>query len=133
MDNIIRVSAVVLRNLAGEVLTVRKQDTSRFMLPGGKPEQGETPVETAIREAGEEVGLTMDPDRMELLGEFEAPAANEPDHRLVSTVFLHPLDADPAVSGEIAELRWQHPDIERDDLAPMLVQNVFPALRALPQ
>jgi len=49
-DRVIRVSAVVLRNAAGEVLTVRKRNTSRFMLPGGKPDPGETPAETAVRE-----------------------------------------------------------------------------------
>lgn len=128
--NIIRVAAVVLRNDHGEVLTVRKQGTSRFMLPGGKPETGEEPIDTAMREALEETGLEMNRESMELLGEFEAPAANEPDHLLISTVFLHPLAAEPRISGEIVEMRWQHPDTPATDLAPMLVRNVFPALRA---
>ena len=34
--------------------------------PGGKPEAGESPLETALREAHEEVGL--DPDNVEILG-----------------------------------------------------------------
>lgn len=130
MEKIIRVAAVVLRNETGDVLTVRKRGTERFMLPGGKPEAGEDPEATTIREAAEEVGVRLDRDRLELLGEFRAPAANEPDHLLISTVFLHPLEAEPVIAGEIAEQRWQSPTQLRDDLAPMLVQNVFPALAA---
>ena len=47
------VSALVIRNSLGEVLTVRKRGTTGFMLPGGKPEPGETAEETARREAAE--------------------------------------------------------------------------------
>lgn len=127
--NEIRVAAVVLRRDNGDVLTVRKQGTSRFMLPGGKPEGDEAPMATAIREAAEEVGVALAPERMELLGQFQGPAANEPDHLLISTVYLHPLETVPQIAGEIAELRWQSPEDESEDLAPMLVLNVFPALR----
>ncbi len=121
-------SAVVLQQPDGRVLTVRKRGTSRFMLPGGKPEAGEAPVETAMREAREEVGLALDLAQMELLGEFEAPAANEPDHLLISTVYRHPLTGTPRIAGEIAEMRWQAPDEPADDLAPMLLLNVFPVI-----
>ncbi|MCL3776712.1 MULTISPECIES: NUDIX domain-containing protein [unclassified Actinomyces] len=47
----IRVSAVVILDAAGRLLTVRKRGTSRFMFPGGKPEPAETPEHTAVREA----------------------------------------------------------------------------------
>lgn len=132
MEKIIRVAAVVLRNARGDVLTVRKRGTARFMLPGGKPEDGESPVQTAVREAAEEVGIALDPARMVLLGEFEAPAANEPDHLLLSTVYTHPLEATPRIAGEIEQLRWQPPSQAADDLAPMLLLNVFPALAGAP-
>ncbi|WP_237189318.1 NUDIX domain-containing protein [Rothia nasimurium] len=51
------VSALVIRNSLGEVLTVRKRGTTGFMLPGGKPEPGETAEETARREAAEDVNV----------------------------------------------------------------------------
>ena len=38
--------------------------------PGGKPEPGEGPLDTALREAGEEVGI--DPDDVEVLGYLPA-------------------------------------------------------------
>src|SRR5690606_39457168 len=60
---VIRVSAVVLRDGAGRVLTGRKRGTARFMFPGGKPEPGETPAQTAVRETREERGVELDGDR----------------------------------------------------------------------
>ena len=129
MEKTITVSAVVLRDEDGRVLTVRKRGTSRFMLVGGKPEGDETPGRTAIRECAEETGLVLDPARLELLGTFTSDAANEPGFRLVSTVFTHPLDGTPQVAAEIAEARWLDPSQPLPgDLAPMLEFNVLPLL-----
>ncbi|QIK77417.1 NUDIX domain-containing protein [Nocardioides piscis] len=116
----------------GCVLTVRKEGTSRFMLVGGKLEPGETPLDAALRETREEVGI--DVVDLELLGEFVSEAANEPGHELHSTVFVGMADADPVAAGEIAEVRWT--DMERaaagdyDDLAPMLEHDALRLLRA---
>ena len=112
----------------GQVLTVRKRDTSRFMLVGGKLEPGESPHDAAVREAEEEIGVR--PGSLTLVGDFLADAANEPGHRVQSTVFTGTLDAEPVSSGEIAELRWRRlEDAARyDDLAPLLEHHVLPAL-----
>ncbi|WP_343996462.1 NUDIX domain-containing protein [Nocardioides dubius] len=121
------VSAVALVR-DGAVLTVRKRGTSKFMLVGGKPESGETPLECAVRETREEVGLEL--RDLELLGEFTSEAANEPGHLLHSTVFSAALPGEPEAAAEIAELRWTTLDGAYDDLAPMLEFNVLPLLRA---
>lgn len=112
----------------GHVLTVRKRGTDRFMLVGGKPEPGETPEQTARRESLEEVGVAV--GELEPLGAFVSAAANEPGHELRSTVFAAELTAEPAPAAEIAELRWCPLDATGSDLAPMLVENVLPLLRA---
>jgi 8-oxo-dGTP pyrophosphatase MutT (NUDIX family) len=116
----------------GQVLTVRKRGTERFMLVGGKLEPGEDARDAAIRESAEEVGVAVvDP---ELVGEYESETANEPGHVLRSTVFVAPLTSEPVAAGEIAELRWV--DLlraaagEYDDLAPMLEHHVLPVLLA---
>ncbi|WP_028655897.1 NUDIX hydrolase [Nocardioides sp. J54] len=112
----------------GAVLTVRKRGTSRFMLVGGKLEPGEDARDAAVREAREEVGLEL--ADVELLGEYVSDAANEPGHRLVSTVFTATSAGDPVAAAEIAELRWTPLDpAGLDDLAPMLEHHVLPALR----
>ena len=124
------VSAVVIRDDLGRVLVVRKRGTSRFMLPGGKIEAGETPAQAAVRELLEEVGAELDPASLVLLGEWTAPAANEPDHLVHGHVFEHPFVPRLSVRAEIEELHWLHPsDMPgRNDLAPLLVTRVLPAL-----
>ncbi|MDQ4110455.1 MAG: NUDIX domain-containing protein, partial [Actinomycetota bacterium] len=39
------------------MLTVRKNGTTKFMLPGGKLEPGESAAEAAVREVAEELGV----------------------------------------------------------------------------
>lgn len=108
------------------VLTVRKRGTQRFMLVGGKLEPGESPLDAALRETYEEVGLRIHTGR--LLGEFLSEAANEPGHSLHSTVFTVESDEEPVASAEIAEVRWTPLRGHPDDLAPMLEHHVLPAL-----
>jgi len=122
------VVAAVAFTRAGSVLTVRKRGTSMFMLPGGKLEPGESPGQAARREVAEEVGIEV--SDLELLGEFTAQAANEPDRTVASTVFRAVLDGEPAATGEIAELRWSSIEATDADLAPLLRDHVLPALRA---
>lgn len=126
---LIRVSAVVLRNERGDILTVRKRGTARFMLPGGKPEPGETAVEAALRECQEELGVTLDSERLTELGVLRADAANEPGHVVEGTVFVHPAVAVDAPAAEIEELRWLDPSAELPgDLAPLLEKEILPLL-----
>lgn len=124
------VSAVVLRDADGRILVVRKRGTSRYMLPGGKIEAGETPAQAAVRELFEEVGAELDPAHLTFLGEWTAPAANEPDHTVHGHIFEHPWIDGLSVRAEIEDLLWLHPDemATRDDLAPLLVTRVLPAL-----
>jgi 8-oxo-dGTP pyrophosphatase MutT (NUDIX family) len=131
-ERVIRVSAVVVRDATGRVLTVRKRGSVRFMLPGGKPDGDEWPATTAARELREEVGVTVDPASLRPLGTFRAAAANEPGWEVEAAVFTHgevvPRGVAPAA--EIAELRWLDLLVEPlpGDLAPLLEQYVVPAL-----
>ena len=125
------VSAVVLRDGRGRIVTVRKAGTGRFMLPGGKPEPGESAARAAIRECAEELGLELNPDHLTVLGVFTADAANEPGLTLEGSVFEHPLPGEPRAAAEIAELRWLDPALPLpDDLAPLLEHHVLPMLAA---
>ena len=116
----------------GHLLTVRKAGSSRFMLPGGKIDRGESPYEAALREVAEEVGLHLPEGTGSSLGRFHDVAANEPDSSVDATVFVALLDAmhEPEPHAEIAEQRWLDLSGELPhDLAPLLANHVVPALR----
>lgn len=106
---VISVSAVVLTRPDGAVATVRKAGTDRFMLPGGKWETGESPLECAVREIAEELGVELRPDALTRLGRFDTATANEPGYRLVSEVYAAPVDGRQQPLAEIAEVRWVSP------------------------
>ncbi|WP_434992512.1 NUDIX hydrolase [Arthrobacter sp. Ld5] len=131
----ITVTALCLLDGDGRLLLVRKRGTTMFMQPGGKPEPGETPAETGVRELFEELGLSVRPEDLSLLGSWEGPAANEADTRLVATVFLCPLATGPLTAGpvpaaEIEELAWLDlgDAAGRPDIAPLLTGYVVPLL-----
>ena len=117
-----------------EVLAVRKRGTGSYMQVGGKLEAGESALEAALRECREELGVELDAEELTLLGDFEAPAANEPDTLVRSTVWTTraPLPADLAVRAELAEHRWIGLDAPAPGvrLAPLMVEHILPTLRA---
>ncbi len=130
MSRTIRIAAVVFRNDNGDVLSVRKTGTDSFMMPGGKVEPGESPLDTAVREIAEELNLDLNPQRLEYLGRFEAPAANEVGFRVDCDVFHwpDPLVDVPGVFDEIAEATWFPVTSRAPDLAPLSRDVVFPLL-----
>jgi len=114
---------VVVLDERRRVLSVRKAGTSRFMLPGGKPEAGEDLRDTAVRELAEEVGLDLALDELLSWGIHDDIAANEPDTTVRAGVYAWTRRArsELAPCAEIAELRWLELDHPTGDLAPLLV------------
>ncbi|CAH0163050.1 8-oxo-dGTP diphosphatase [Microbacterium oxydans] len=124
----IHVSAAVILDEDDRVLVVRKQGTTRFMQPGGKPEAGESPAQTLIRELDEELGLQLSESDLTPLGRFVSAAANEPGHRVVADAFSASIDPRTVtVQAELAELRWITPaDVETLPLAPLSLEHLLP-------
>lgn len=129
----IEVSAVVIRDTDGRVLNVRKRGTNSLMLPGGKPELGEDPRDTAIREFHEELGIELDPLLLRGLGRFRATAANEPGHEVLAHVYEHPFVQVDRPLAEIEHIEWVDPSAYPPGtvdagMAPLNIDHVFPAL-----
>jgi 8-oxo-dGTP diphosphatase len=126
---IVEVVGAVIRDAAGRLLTVRKRGTTRFMLPGGKREPGEDDATALARELSEELGVTM--VAADLLGRFEAPAANEPGATVRSSAYVVEIAGTIAIAAEISELLWIDPANPPDvPIAPLLVSQILPALAA---
>ncbi len=129
----IRIASAILLAPDGRTLLVRKRGSRIFMQAGGKIEPGETPAAALARELAEELGLAIRAEEADYLGRFEAPAANEPGHRVLAEIFrLRVAPEGVAPAAEIAEILWIDPSapprieiapLSRDQLLPIAARN----------
>lgn len=70
----------------GRILLIRRSDDGTWCLPGGFGDPGETPAETAIREAREETGLAVQTEELVDLYYRAADEANP--HGFVGAVYV---------------------------------------------
>lgn len=126
---VIVIVAAVIVDERGRLLLVRKRGTTRFMQAGGKIDAGETAAEALIRELHEELTLVVEPDDLDYLGRFHAPAANEAGHVVDAEVFTVSVRGEAVASAEIDELVWVSP-LEALDipLAPLTSDVLLPLL-----
>ena len=128
---LIRIAAALLIGPDGRTLLVRKRGTEAFMQPGGKIEVHEQPVHALARELEEELGLIIDPARATYLGQFCAPAVNEPGFVVQAELFQLTIGADVSPAAEIEEVRWIDPATDGDvTLAPLTRDMILPFYRA---
>lgn len=123
------ISIACLFDESGRILVVRKRGSAYFMLPGGKSEPGETPIQTLQRELSEELGLQLAESEFQSLGHHSAPAANEPGHWVEAEVFQASLTQSVKVQAELEELDWLGlPPARTEHLAPLLREKILPLL-----
>ncbi|GAA3809991.1 NUDIX hydrolase [Cellulomonas soli] len=113
----LHVAAALIVDDAGRYLLVRKRGTTAFMQAGGKIEPGEEPHDAVVREVAEELGVTVTPEQVRPLGHHDAPAANEPGHRISAHVFAVDGVVGAVPTAEIAEAVWV--DLEQAARLPL--------------
>ncbi|MDM9595555.1 MULTISPECIES: NUDIX hydrolase [Pseudomonas] len=130
MSQIIRIAAALLIDPQSRTLLVRKRGTQAFMQPGGKIDAGESPQAALVRELHEELGLRLDPAQAVYLGQFSAPAANEPGFEVLAELFRVDSAEDVAPAAEIEEVVWLAADQITDlELAPLTRDLILPLYR----
>ena len=60
-------AAIIIRNENGQILLQERTDRNMWGLPGGCQDLGEDLRVTAVREAYEETGISLDPNEIELI------------------------------------------------------------------
>lgn len=113
----------------GRYLLARRRDIGWWNLAGGGLEYGEAVEEGLAREVREEIGATVEIER--LLGVYSKPRKNE-----IVLAFLCHLAADsaqPGLSDEISEVGWFLPKDFPPDLLPKHRQRLEDALLGRPE
>lgn len=127
----IRIAAALLIGPDRRTLLVRKRGTQAFMQPGGKIEAHEQPVQALARELEEELGLLIDTAAATYLGQFTAPAANEPGYQVVAELFRVDSGVTLEPAAEIEEVAWIDPVGDGGlFLAPLTRDLILPFYRA---
>lgn len=121
----IRIAAALLIAADGRTLLVRKRGTEAFMQPGGKIEAHEQPLQALVRELQEELGLVVDPAQASYLGQFAAPAANEPGFTVEAEVYLLPIEQVVSPEAEIEEVLWLDPQQATSVLLAPLTRDLI--------
>jgi 8-oxo-dGTP diphosphatase len=124
-DTLKVVAAAIMRD--GKVLLVSKRSAPEvFYLPGGKPDPGETPLETLARELKEELGVSLVESSLLTIVHDQAALERTP---MEMHVYLSTVSGVPAPQAELAALAWT--DAAGDapgELAPAIRNHVLPHL-----
>lgn len=80
-----------------EILLVQNWGEQKWSLPGGGTHRGEAPIQAAIREVREELGVSLDPEQLIYIDTFELPTFYAP-------VFIARCEQKPTITRQKIEI-----------------------------
>jgi 8-oxo-dGTP diphosphatase len=125
---IVKIGLAVMHD--NRLLLVRKKGGQSYILPGGKPEEGEDDRQALFREIDEELGCAIDPHTLVFLGAFSDVAADLRDTTVVVRLYGAKLVGAPSPKSEIESLTWFAPEEEQVTLAPSIQNRILPFLQS---
>lgn len=102
----------------GAILSTRSTGKDAYYIPGGKREEGESDIETLVREIQEELSVTIVTESAEHAGIFHAQAHGHPDGTAVRMICYTAEYQELQPDSEIEEIVWLA-YADRDRMSPV--------------
>lgn len=98
----------------GKILSTRSKGKTKYYIPGGKRENGESDKQTLIREVLEELSIAIMPNTVAYVGTFSAQSDGEKEGiHVIMTCYKAKYFGDLKANSEIEEIRWlNYKDLE---------------------
>jgi len=105
MKEVDKIAFIETKN--GQILSTKSKGKSKYYIPGGKRELGETDEQTLVREIEEELDVKIDKNTIEYVGTFKAQSDGAKDGIVVKmTCYKAKYDGVMKPTSEIEEIRW---------------------------
>jgi len=105
-----------------KMLLVRVRDNTVWYFPGGKIENGETHLQTLVRELDEELNIQMSAEQLHYLGEIVADNHDRTDTVSVQC-YAGKITQKIEPAEEISELKWFDLD-DTEFMAPAVIESI---------
>lgn len=105
MKEIDKVAFIEIQN--AKILSTKSKGKTKYYLPGGKRENGESDIQTLIRETSEELSVIIIPDTAEYIGTFSAQAdGNKEGINVIMTCYKAKYIGTLKANNEIEKIKW---------------------------
>lgn len=112
----------------GKVLAVKKRGLDVLIMPGGKPEEGESFRETLTREISEELNGLVSLNSVEFFGTFRSPRPEKPEELVHTELYLGKILGSIGPASEIEGIHWIDSKTDPKLLSPLIRDKILPAL-----
>ncbi|WP_435262048.1 NUDIX hydrolase [Tenacibaculum sp. nBUS_03] len=105
MKEIDKIAFIEIKN--GQILSTRSRGKTKYYIPGGKRELGETDEQTLVREILEELDVQIKNETVKYVGTFKAQSDGAKEGILVKmTCYKAKYEGILSPKSEIKEIKW---------------------------